>query len=259
MLIKRISFEIKRRVYEPFLNHEFWWMGLNGSTNNWNIWINTNILMTALLNSDSYQRLEVINRTIVLSDNWLNSYGEDGGSAEGPAYWYESAGRFVLFYYYLSSASGHKMDFSSHQLIYNLGTYIYRVHIDQDYFFNYGDSNARLIPDPTLVYRYGQVFDNKIMRQFAAYLYRLAGKESYLSKVVLSGKLHLVFLQFDAYPKLKTIPPKAPLPSESWYPDLQLATLRTHKGSPKGLFLGVMAGNNGKSYKHVVAREHRIN
>jgi len=32
---------------------------------------------------------------------------------------------------------------------------------------------------------------------------------------------------------------------ESWLPDLQVITLRSHSGSAKGLFLGAKAGTNG--------------
>ncbi|CAG2181167.1 unnamed protein product, partial [Oppiella nova] len=91
------------------------------------------------------------------------------------------------------------MKWSANQLLRKTGDYIYGVHIDQDHFFNYGDSYPREIYDPSVVLEYG---------------------------------------------KFEGIAPKAPQPIESWFPDLQLITLRTNEGSPKGLFLGAKAGAN---------------
>jgi hypothetical protein len=47
---------------------------------------------------------------------------------------------------------------------------------------------------------------------------------------------------------LKTITPKAPQMIESWLPDIQVITLRSHEGSPKGMFLGAKAGTNGITF-----------
>ncbi len=63
-------------------------MGFDGAKpNNWNIFINTNILSTALLAVDNSTVLnEVIAKSIQSADKFLNSYPNDGGCDEGSSY-----------------------------------------------------------------------------------------------------------------------------------------------------------------------------
>ncbi|CAG2181885.1 unnamed protein product, partial [Oppiella nova] len=90
------------------------------------------------------------------------------------------------------------------------------------------------------------------MKQFAAYLYDLAGKESILlgDPYRSDQRFHQFYLIMNAYQSLKTEVPKAPQPLESWFPDLQVITLRSEEGSAKGLFLGAKAGTNDESHNH---------
>ncbi|CAG2180743.1 unnamed protein product, partial [Oppiella nova] len=86
MFVKRMDYELDRRIVDTFMNNDFKnWMGFEGQkVNNWNIWINTNILMTSLLTVNDTKRLDVIKRAVMSADNWLDWYGEDGGCDEGP-------------------------------------------------------------------------------------------------------------------------------------------------------------------------------
>ncbi|XP_054156814.1 uncharacterized protein LOC128955195 [Oppia nitens] len=252
MFVKRIDYELDKRIVEDFLHTDFKsWMGFEGQhVNNWNIWINTNMLMTALLTVNDTLRLDVIKRAVTSADNWLDWYGEDGGCDEGPSYWYEAAGRLIQFLFYMSSASKHHMDWSSKPLIKSIGDYIYKMHIDKNYFVNFADAAAKQVADPTLIYHYGQLFNNSLMKQFGSYIYEFAGGDHYFLTDGFNGHLHQYFMELDAYPHLKTETPKAPQPLESWLPDLQVITLRTREGSPEGLFLGAKAGTNGESHNH---------
>ena len=47
---KRVFAELNKRIFQPYLTRtDFWWMGFTGQpVNNWNPWVNTNVLMTAL-------------------------------------------------------------------------------------------------------------------------------------------------------------------------------------------------------------------
>ncbi|XP_054157345.1 uncharacterized protein LOC128955700 [Oppia nitens] len=248
MFLKRIDYELDRRIVYEFLHTDFKkWMGFEGQrVGNWNIWINTNMLMTGLLSVNDTLVLDVVKRAVTSADNWLDWYGEDGGCDEGPSYWYEAGGRFIQFLFYMSSASRHHMDWSSKPIVKSIGDYIYKMHIDKDYFVNFADASAKQVPDPTLVYNYGQLFNSSILKQFASYLYALNGGD----KFMLGHQLHEYFIKLDAYPHLKVESPKAPQPIESWLPDLQVITLRTLEGSAKGLFLGAKAGNNGEFHNH---------
>ncbi|CAG2182165.1 unnamed protein product, partial [Oppiella nova] len=142
------------------------------------------------------------------------------------------------------------MNWSSKPIVKSIGDYIYKMHINADYFVNFADAHAKQIPDPTLVYHFGELFNNTVMKQFATYLYALDGKEKYLLGDGGNGHLHQFYMEMIAYPSLKTLVPKAPQPLESWFPDLQVITLRSEEGSAKGLFLGAKAGTNDESHNH---------
>jgi hypothetical protein len=121
----------------------------------------------------------------------LNWYGDDGGCDEGPAYWRQAGGRFIEYLYFMSSASGNQINFSSEQLIHSIGAYIYKMHIDRDRFVNFADAPGKLIIDPTLVLKYGTLFNDEKLKQFASYLYQLYGSD-HLINVMLSSMKYLL-------------------------------------------------------------------
>jgi hypothetical protein len=244
MIPKRIDYELNRRTIRPFLdNSHMWWMGFDGrKTNNWNIYINTNILSTALLAVDnSTVRNEVITKSIQSADKFLNSYPDDGGCDEGPSYWGMAGGVLIEFLDLLTASTDNHLNWSSNELIHNIGSYIYKMHIDHNRFVNFADASPFLTPDPTKLLKYGTVFNDEIMKEFASYLNHLSDKDELL---LSSGDLHSFVNELLSRETLNTIKPKAPQMAESWLPNLQVITMRSHEGSAKGLFLGAKAGTN---------------
>ena len=136
------------------------------------------------------------------------------------------------------------MDWSNNEFIDNIGSYIYKVHIDGQYFVNFADADAKQVPSPGVVYTYGETLKDDAMKGFAAYVLHLRNVDNYLIGSLLGNGLHELYLQMKTFPEIKAIVPKAPQPLESWLPELQVLTLRS-KSPPKGLFLGAKAGTNG--------------
>ena len=118
------------------------------------------------------------------------------------------------------------------------------MHIDGNYFVNFADSKATLSPDPNVILNYGQSLNDESMRNFAAYFYVLGGKDWRLGDYSQKGHLQQFYLQMIGFNELRNKTPKAPQPLESWFPDIQVLTLRSTEGSAKGLFLGAKAGSN---------------
>ncbi|XP_054166101.1 uncharacterized protein LOC128963613 [Oppia nitens] len=252
IISKRIDYELNRRIVRPFLDDPHMpWMGFDSYRfvdsnvgNNWNVWINSNILMTALLCLPNTYRIQVIDRLVNSSDIFVNRYPNDGSDNEGPHYWVAAGGRLIQIISLLSSASKNTINWSSNKLLKQTGDYIWKVHINENHFFNYGDSGANEIPDSSVVFEYGKVFNDQTMKEFASYLTQLSGKDKIILDRLSSGELNQIGIQMSANVLLENIPPKAPLPLESWFPDLQLVTLRTTQESAKGIFLGIKAGIN---------------
>lgn len=247
MIGKRMLFELRKRILEPYLaRDDYWWMGFSGkSVNNWNAWINTNVLHIALLTeSDPEKGTKLLRKVFSSADYFLNQYPEDGGCDEGPAYWSIAGGKLIRMLQLASSVSDNRLSWMNNTLIHRIGSYIYKMHIAGDYFVNFADATPRTIPNPESVYRFGAMFNDELLRQFGAYLFAL-------NKKALPENSVVEFLSTaDVYSKLNTTPAQAVLPAVSLLPDLQVLTARTDSGSADGLFLAVQGGNNGESHNH---------
>jgi len=130
MLLKRIDYELHQRIVHPWLTRSNWkWQGFDGKrVNNWNPWINTNLLQTCLLAMDDVKtRSEMLTKVIKSIDHWINWQPNDGGCDEGPSYWGLSVGEFATFLDLLSSASAGKISWLNNvntTLFHRMGRYI---------------------------------------------------------------------------------------------------------------------------------------
>jgi hypothetical protein len=244
---KRVFAELNKRIFQPYLaRNDFWWMGFTGQpVNNWNPWVNTNVLMTALyseLAADSVGL--IIGKTVKSTDIFVNQYPDDGGCDEGPSYWSEAGGKLMRFIHVLNKLTTTSIDWKQQQLIYNMGSYISKVHIGDNNFVNFADAFSKSIPDPESVYSYGALFNDTPLKSFGAYLFGL-------QKQKLDNGNIIDFLETTSiYDSLTTVPPIAPLPAVSWFADRQVLTARTKSESTNGIFLAVQGGHNAESHNH---------
>ncbi|MBS1664179.1 MAG: heparinase II/III family protein [Bacteroidetes bacterium] len=242
LLTKRIRYELHQRILSTYLHRDdLWWMGFKGqSVNNWNAWINANVLQTALLTStDTLELNHILTKTFKSTDFFINQYPADGGCDEGPAYWSLAGGKLVKLLYLTKRLSSGKLDWTSIPLFHSMGSYIIDTHIDGDYFVNFADAGPRTIPDPVSVYRFGQLFTDDSLQGFAAYLFSL--QDSRPPDNSLMGFLETA----DLYTDLTTHPKNTGQPAYAFLPTLQVYTARSNK-----LFLAAQGGNNGESHNH---------
>jgi Heparinase II/III-like protein len=250
MVNKRINYELQHRIVEPFLQrNDFWWMGWTGrSVNNWNIWINTNVLQTALLSiNETDIRNEVIEKAIRSADNFVNGYPQDGGCDEGPTYWGHAGGKLIEFITLLNDASAHKLNWGNNELIHQIGAYIYKMHVDSSRFVNFADASASTIPPPHTVYLYGTAFQDPLLLYFAAYLSRLDNPDSLKVK---APSLAFFIYNLECRDALLATKAAAPYTAVNWLPDLQVVSLRSQAGTAKGLFFAALGGHNAESHNH---------
>jgi hypothetical protein len=252
MLITKIDYELNHHIITPFLTRDdLHWLGFGtGKVNNWNIWINCNIMITALAAiDDEAVRNKVIAKVLRSADQFVNRYPEDGGCDEGVTYWSEAGGKLIYLVSLLTDASAGKLDWSDRRLIHDMGTYIYKMHIGDDQFVNFSDAFASNIPSPASVYLFGKVFNDPDMRQFAAYLRQLEEKK-YSGSAALYSDLNFFVHNIAVRDSISKEKPVAPLLKENWLPSLQVLTLREQSGSKKGLFLAAKGGHNQESHNH---------
>jgi hypothetical protein len=249
---ERVNLEIGRRILAPYRERDdFWWMGLgagadHGPVNNWNPWINSNCLTCALLlDRDPGRRARTVHKALRSLDRFLDTYGADGGCDEGPSYWGRAGASLFDCLELLDSASAGNVRFYSIPLVREIGRYIYRAHICDDWFLNIGDGPARLEPSGDLLFRYGSRIGDPKLQGLGAYFGRRQSAEPDEESSI--GR-ELAAL-FDAH-TLRRAPAQQPLLRDVWLADLQVMAARVRAGSRDGLYLAAQAGHNGKSHNH---------
>lgn len=247
---ERIQQELKRRIIIPYITKDFGWMGFkNGSKpNNWNPWINSNVLTVALLSSDSLKnRAALVYKAVQSIDKFINGYPDDGGCDEGPAYWAEAPGALLDCLELLYKLSDKQLNIYQQPLIKAMGAYIYKLHINQNYYVNFADAPAKVAHLPTTLFLYGKRCNDSLMMQFAAAILQPDKERIYTTA---TGALFRPLYSIDVLNELKTVQPKFPFPAQSWLPQTQVVTMRSNEGTVKGFFVGALGGHNNESHNH---------
>jgi hypothetical protein len=248
----RIQQEVQRRILKPGLTrNDFWWMGLNSGLshrdklNNWTPWICSNWLTsTLLLETDSEKRRQSVVKIMRILDLFVNGYPDDGGCDEGPSYWGRAGGSLFDCLELLYSATNGTVNLYGDRLIAEMGRYIYRAHIDNDYYMNFGDAPAKVHTPGNLVYRYGKRIHDSEMTEFGAYM--AMQEDDGIGFESLGRTLPALF----DLGELRAAPRTQALVRDVWLPDSQIMAARTQQGSAKGFYLGAKGGVNGRSHGH---------
>jgi hypothetical protein len=255
LLIERLQREVGARVLTPALERDdFWWMGFSERlVNNWNPWINSNWLAAVLLvETDEDRRRAAVFKILESLDRFITPYPKDGGCDEGPSYWGRAGASLFDCLELLYSATGGKIDVYGEPLVQEIGRYIYRAHIAEEYYVNFADAPARLFPDPGLVFRYGQRIGDQHMMGFGAWL----AQEAHLQEKGFTVDKHGVaspsraLLNLFALEGLASVEPQPALLRETWLCDIQVLAARDQAGSSQGYYLAVKGGHNDESHNH---------
>jgi len=248
----RMVFELEKRVLTPYLIRKDWgWMGFTGQkmVNNWNPWINSNVLVTALLTeSDPQKRSAIIEKTIRSVDIFINRYPEDGGCDEGPSYWDRAAGAMFDYLELLKSASGGKITIYNEPLIKKMGQFVYKTWIAENYYMNFSDAGAKSNFKGTFIYRFGKSIQDPKMMSFGAYLFQR--DLSNPIEIPGSGSMNRLIPDLMVVDTLAAITPKAPYTADVWLPNLEVAAARSNENSSDGLYFAALGGHNAQSHNH---------
>ena len=249
LIASRLKQEIRSKVLEPYFErNDFWYMGFEGGRpNNWNPWVNYNMLNCFLLIEDDPVRKRAQVMKIINSlDKFLNGYPDDGGCDEGPSYWGAAGALLYECLEVLKDATGGKFDVFDNPLVQNMGKYFYKVNIHAPYFINFADADATTSGSPPVVYRYGKAIRDPLMQQFGAYLASLAkwGEHTPTGKICDQVKSLLLLDEISDAEK------KEALVADFWFPDTEIAGARDREGSFMGFFFGAKGGFNAESHNH---------
>lgn len=243
---KRIRYELKRRVYTPYLTERFEWMG-NGKDrlNNWTPWCTQNVLLSAFLVSGCEdRRKEILEKACRSVDYFLDEYGDDGCCDEGAQY-YHHAGLCLGIIQELCNevTQGAFEGIAKETKIRNMADYLFKVHVDDIYYVNFADCSPVAGRCAAREYLFAKMTENPAMMAFTADDFRrglpytlLIREENNLFCRLMNGFTISELRQFAAEP---TPPP------DVYYPSVGLMMVRDEK-----LVLAAKAGDNGDSHNH---------
>jgi len=258
LLPKRILVEAKRRILNPaFERNDFWWMwkgneGTGGRLNNWNPWINSNLLLTnLLLEQDASRRVEAIAKICKSVDAYLDDYSADAACEEGPGYWGESGAAYYDVCSLLLSSVHGTTNVLADPFVRKMMHYISDVHIAGRFSVNYGDASALAGTPGELGYLIGTATDDKALAEFGAFYMPPPGAEG--GRRGGGGMGSLTSRSLDSLFKLdeaRKAPKADPMERDSWYPALCLMTARQKAGATDGFYLALQAAPNQRSHGH---------
>lgn len=246
LISKRIYDEIESRIFVPYLDESAvpWWMGFGvtkdkGMVNNWNTWCNSNVLQCFLLVDKDKERMrKAVKRSILSVDKFINYVKADGACEEGPAYWGHAAGKLCDYLELLSDATAGNISIFDDVSVRNMGEYISRSYVADDWVVNFADAAAKLRPDSRLIYRFGKLVGSDEMMQFAAYLKTggriSAGRDLYRSLHNLETETEMAS-QVAGHTQ----------PAYTWYEQTEFCYM-----TDKNVFFAAKGGNNDESHNH---------
>jgi hypothetical protein len=249
LIARRIRFEIRNRVLDVYDGRDdFWWMGFQDeNVNNWNVWVNHNMLATILLmEEDPERKARNVFKTMRSVDEFINYYKPDGGCDEGPSYWGHAGGALFEYLELLQMGTDGKIDIFDQEIIRNIGRYICKAQIAYPYVINFADASARSGGRPGVIYRYGKSIQDTVMMAFGAFL---AGKAGWGDKMP-GGNLEATLANLFQLEEIRQAKAREPLIGDFYLPDLQVCGARDSGGSAGGFFFAAKGGHNQESHNH---------
>ncbi len=259
---KRIKLEVERKMLKVARDRDdFGWMGLGSKKsenriNNWNPWINSNLLVTnLLLEDDAALRIEETIRIARSVDAYWNDYWPDAAEEEGPGYYSRSVLSLFDVIWTLESATGNATSIFANPFLDAMGRFILNVHIAGDDYVSYGDAHRRAAPSGDVLYRFGKAVHDPQLEAFGAFYAQKngwnaqgAGLQHALNENMASLSRSLPAV-LDAA-EVRGAKKEDVLVRDAWYPQFGLMTAREKAGSTEGMYVAVLASNNGRSHSH---------
>lgn len=251
LISKRVNYEIKRRMLEPCMTKKYWWMNVGM---NWNPWIVSNWLYCVLLEeNDENKKIESLARIFGNLDSFIDSYPKDGGCDEGPGYWGHAAGSLFDCLDLLKKASNNSINIFDVDKIQQMGQFVCRSYIGENYYINFADAKPSFVPDAGLVYRFGTAINNSQMITFASDISKsnnyCTNLSSYYNRPFLSGfgRILNIILELSDFDNLNK---EMVISRDLWLEELQVFSARNKANSTKGFFIAAKGGHNNEAHNH---------
>ena len=247
----RIECLLDERIIKPYLESHFWWMG-NGDEKmcNWTPWCTQNVLLVAAsLDMDEKMLRKIIVKASYSLDCFLKDYGDDGCCDEGAQYYRHAALCFFNAIEILDSLDPGTFSFVYKEpKIRNMALYIFNVHIDGPYYFNFADCSPIAGRAGVREYFFGKAVGSPELMRFAATDWAAQEDRTLAEEINLFYRLQAITHAQEmetAHATFAHAKDELHPDQDIWYPSVGLLVSRAN-----GLCLAVKAGGNGDSHNH---------
>ena len=248
-ITRRIFGELSHRIFTPYLNSHFWWMGDGKeATNNWTVWCTQNVLLSVFLTDtkDSFRR-DVLKKACRSIDYFLEDYGNDGCCDEGASY-YRHAGLCLFNSMEILNAVTNNAFISLYQnpKIQNIASYILNVHVDDKYYVNFADCSPVAGRAGVREFLFAKKTANKNMAAFAAADYKAGMPDSLL----LSDENNLYYRLQNGFTAKEIKEASLENADNIVHPDIYYPSAGLFIARDDNLLLAIKAGDNNDSHNH---------
>lgn len=269
MITKRIRLELEHRIFVPYLNEHFWWMGSEEERmGNWTSWCTSNVLYAAFLSATACEavpagqeekcwesgQLDERNRAIlrkaaISCDYFTRAYGEDGCCEEGAHYYHHAGLRLGVAADIMNQVTeGAFSSLLQCDKMKNIAAYILNVHVADRYYFNFGDGSAVLDRAGVGEYLFGKNTGQLSLMRFAAQDFARRRPEELFTDDLrnLPYRMQTIFCYEEVMGAGKDNDTNvSTVRKDVWYASVGLFLTRN------AVFdLAVKAGNNGERHNH---------
>lgn len=250
LICERIELEVKKRIIEPYRIHmHYAWMGfMDRKPNNWNPWINSNVLLsTMILEENDELRLQIVKKSLRVMDKFIAVYDEDGGCDEGPVYWTRAAASLFDALEVLHIATDGMLDYYDNNLLKEMGRYVYKMQISNNAYLNFADCAAKVEQPGELIYRFGKRIGCETLMNHGIATFH------YHNCKITDYPWFSAYRQMNcymSYSEMKESIASFPYVEDCYMKYIQVMIAREKAGRTGGLFLGVKGGHNDESHNH---------
>ncbi len=248
-----IDFRLRERIFTPYLEQHFWWMGDGkGQMNNWTVWITQNILLTAFTRPDTVlpTRIKeaILQKAAVSADFFLAEYGEDGCCDEGAQY-FDRAG--ISLYHCLDImdrvTAGSLSRIFHEPKIRNIADYIRKVHIRDDRYINFADCSLKTGRRGSGEYLFGKRTGQPELSAFAASDFLKDKKRLLTDEQSLYRRIVQImhWEEISSEGEHRAADESGTCEEDVWFESTGLLV-----SQDEHLLLAVKAGDNGDSHNH---------
>ena len=245
IIAERIEYELEKRIIKPFISYHATWSGAYGDKcNNWvTACVEGVLFTTAIVEKRQRVREAVVSRALSYLDNYTTWMPNDGGCDEGPGYWNGAAAAYFIDLEMIYDMTNGAIDVFDHELIKNMGEFIYKFNIHEEKYVNFADCSPNVRPNPYLVMRYGDRCGSEGMVAYGKML-AVASPE-----ITLNYRSPYRALR-DVISPYVTEAEKTKAALYVWLPDLKVMVARDSEDTGEGMFVAMKGGHNKQSHNH---------